>query len=785
MFPAQTANTTTTPAADNVQVTNATWNGANIVVTATNTDGCTALTAIYNGNNQAFTGSTTCTATFGAGVVYSSAVPTLSVTTTNTSGLNVTGYRITDSTIFIGHNDNDGRMSWATECQSCHGTGSTSTSAPKGMIVTGVHAGNCAFCHQGGVGGAALIGSATNASGAKPYVCTACHLGYFDAHARAATANHDLLERATDLSVGAACDTCHRRGGTTSANPLFTNTWTGTDGILALHQGGCGQCHNSTRTTAIGGSYTSINDVIMIGITVACLDCHADRTVSHAGHAPTDFVWDGTCNTCHTGTSIVADVHKGKCGDCHMNPAGGGSRRAGTDGSALLGDASGLKRTATCLTCHPAGTYATGGIHHDTPTAATNNCTTCHTASNHTNIVNATGTTCITCHTATAGTTAGTPVNMANGKIHDACRTCHTFDANLKGVLVAATGVRGVTAMPAGGTGTNDGGGLCTACHTTTSPSIHHGNAHALIGECEFCHSDPRNLVGGTNFQDTAPGGGIPTHLPCEECHVTPKRGATANGWTASAGQMTIYAYNEGGTHSTTDYSTDFVRTVAHSGGHIISNTVGQINNWGICFSCHGGTAVRVNQFHAKATGITATNLSCGTAGTSRYAPGREATNTMANFDFFASSFRPASTRPGGSGSCKQAAEWTNAVKYGSTIFTATDLVVPDPWSTATNTVPMFPAQTAITTTTPSADDVKVVSAIWNGTNIVVTATNTGGCGILTATYDGNNQSFTGTGTCTATFGTGVIYSSSVPTLNVTTTNAEGLNVTGYRISTP
>jgi len=796
MFPAQTAKTTTTPSADNVKVTAATWNGTNIVVTATNTSGCTALTAVYNGNNQAFSGTGTCTATFGTGVVYTSTVPTLNVTTTNPEGLGVTGYRIKDQTVSTSaHTEGDGTFSWVTACQSCHGTASTSTAAPHGEIIADVHSGDCAKCHQGGVGGAALIGSASRATvGAKPHACTECHTGYFDAHTHGTGSTHDVLMRGTDLSGTAACNTCHKRGGTTSANPLFTNAWSGTDGILALHQLGCTECHNSARTTNVSGSYTSVNDVIMRGTTVGCLDCHSDRSSGHGNHTATDFVRDASCNTtCHPGTNIVVDVHKNKCGDCHVNPAGGGTRRAGSNGSALLGDASGLHRLATCLTCHPVVTYPTGGIHHDTPSAATNNCTTvCHVAVNHTAMVSGTGLTCINCHTATAGTASGAPVSMTDGKVHDACRTCHTFDGNLKGVLVAPTNKRGVTAMPAGGTASNDGGGLCTVCHTATAASMHHGNAHAVIGECEWCHTDPRvnGTPDGTNFKEVQPAGGIPTHLPCEECHVTPKRGTTANGWTATAGQMTIYAYNEGSQHSTTIYSADFSRTVAHSGGHVISNTVGKINNWGICFSCHDGSgaagkAIRVNHFHAKPTSITATNNSCGTTGTSRYAPGREATNTMASFDFFASTFRPASTRPGGSGSCNQTAEWTNAVKYGSSIFTATDLVVPDPWSTATNTLPMFPAQTANTTTTPSADNVKVTAATWNGTNIVVTATNTSGCTALTAVYNGNNQAFSGTGTCTATFGTGVVYTSSVPTLNVTTTNAEGLGVTGYRISTP
>jgi hypothetical protein len=681
------------------------------------------------------------------------------------------------------HAEGDGSFTWDSSCQSCHGVGSASVNAPQGEIIAGVHNDNCAYCHQGGVGGGVLIGSATNATvGVKPHPCSECHLGYFTAHLRGTS--HVVTMKGTDIANGAACNTCHRRAGTTSANPLFTNTWSGTDGILALHQLGCTECHDSTRTTNVKAPYTSVSDVILSAAGAGCLDCHADREAGHASHYANDFVWAGTCNTCHTGSNIMATVHKANCGLCHVNPAGGGARKSGTDGNALLGDASGLHRLATCLTCHPTATYPANKIHHDTRSAANNDCTTCHTASNHAAMVNATGTTCVTCHTLTAGTASGAPVSMSDGKVHDTCRTCHTFYANLKGVLVAATNKRGVTTMPVGGTATNDGGGLCTACHTTTSASIHHGNAHAAIGECEWCHTDPRHVSGGSaSFLETAPAGGIPTHLPCEECHVTPKLGATANGWTATAGQMTIYAFNEGGSHSTTDYTTDFTRTVAHSGGHVITNTVGKINNWGICFSCHGsGTAAQVNHFHAKPTAITATNLSCGTTGNLRYAPGREAQNTMANFDFFASTFRPASTRPGGSGSCKVAGDWTGAVKYGSTMFTASDLVVPDPWSTVTNTLPMFPAQTANTTTTPAADDVKVVSATWNGTNIVVTATNTSGCAALTATYNGNNQVFSGTGTCTASFAGSVLYTTSVTTLNVTTSNTEGVSVNGYRI---
>ncbi|MDP2105423.1 MAG: hypothetical protein Q8J76_05455, partial [Desulfobulbaceae bacterium] len=517
-----------------------------------------------------------------------------------------------------GHNEGDGTFGWISSCQTCHGPGGASVAAPKGEIMAGVHSNNCAKCHQGGAPGATLIGSAANAIGhLKPHTCTDCHKAGFNGHSHGGT--HDLLMGPADIvNNGASCNECHMRGGTTSTNPLFTNTWDGVDGILALHKGSCVLCHNSTRTENLSGTYASVSDVIRLHTaTVRCLDCHADRAETHSSHPAEDFTWSGTCNACHSGANIAVNVHKGKCGLCHVNVNGGGVKRAGKDGSALLAEALPDPRTASCLTCHPVATYRTSGIHHDTRTAASNDCQICHKAINHSTLVTNV-TSCSNCHSNTAGTTTGMPVDVANGRVHDSCLTCHTFNATtLAGQLVAPTGKKGVSAM---------GTGSCTICHTNTT-TMHHNNNHSKIGECEYCHADPRNRPGGTNFQETTPSGGLPTHLPCEECHVKPKRGAIVNGWTATAGQMTIYAFNEGGTHSTTDYSSDFTRTVAHSGTHVIGNTVGQINNWGICFSCHDGSggagkAGRVNIFHAKPTTYVANRNSCGSSGTARYAPG-------------------------------------------------------------------------------------------------------------------------------------------------------------------
>jgi hypothetical protein len=668
--------------------------------------------------------------------------------------------------------DHNGDLDWTASCQSCHGAASTSSAAPQGEILAGVHGNDCGFCHLNGIGGNTLIGSATFAMvGVTPHLCTECHPGGFNGHSHGSGSNHDVLLRPWDLNQGAACNTCHRRGGTTSANPLFTNTWSGTDGILALHQGSCALCHTSTRTTDVAPGYSSVQDIIIGKVQVGCLDCHATHLNPH------DFAWDGGCNSCHSGVDIVMNVHNGNCATCHLNPMGGGTRLSGRDGNALMATTG----PDTCLTCHPTAIYPANWIHHDTNTAVNNNCATCHPAVDHSTKVQPVAT-CSPCHPLTTGTATGMPVDMANSRVHDSCLTCHTINTTtLAGQLIAPTGKRGVTAMAVSGT--------CTTCHTVAAATIHHtDNKHALIGECEYCHNDPRNMAGGTFFQETPPSGGIPTHLPCEECHVKPKRGTTVNGWTAATGQMTIYAFNEGGSHSTTNYSANFTRTTAHSGGHVIANTVGQINNWGVCFSCHDGSgapghAVRVNHFHAKPTALTATNLSCGTSGTAAFAPGREARNTIGNFDFFASTFRPASTRPGGSGSCKQTSDWTNSIKYGSTNFTATDTTIPDPWGSGTTVIPVFPVQPLNITTTPAADNVKVLTATWNGSNIVVTATNTNGCVALTATYNGSNQGFTGTSTCTATFAGTVVFTTSAPTVSVTTSNADGLGVNGFRIN--
>jgi hypothetical protein len=67
----------------------------------------------------------------------------------------------------------------------------------------------------------------------------------------------------TDVSGTQACNECHVLGGT-----LFGDNWDGSDDIASLHSGGCGMCHNETRTSDVDAAYPGgVPDVIANGIT--------------------------------------------------------------------------------------------------------------------------------------------------------------------------------------------------------------------------------------------------------------------------------------------------------------------------------------------------------------------------------------------------------------------------------------------------------------------------------------------------------------------------------------
>ena len=688
-------------------------------------------------------------------------------------------------------------------CTGCH----TATTAP--FVGTGeVHSPKgCATCHNPD---GSLAGDATGRTTGNE--CNTCHSTYFPGHLTHSTTNHDTATRtfamrSTDLSYGQACNGCHRRGGPSSSNPLFTNTWGGTDGIYALHQLGCTECHDSTRTVNLKPGYATVQAIIMDPnlTAVGCLDCHQDRANPHS-HPATDFVWGGVCNQCHSGTDIVLDVHGDNCGLCHVNPLGGGARRAGVKGDATL---AGTANTASCIVCHDPTKFPTGGIHHDSNSAVNNNCVRCHdgltfpshAAPDHsTFVVNVAP--CSNCHVATAGSISGTPISTTDPMIHNACRTCHTFDANLKGILANFTNARGVN-----GTGSLPaGGGACTVCHTQTPVSaFHHDDNRMLVGQCEYCHTDPRPITSGQpapgdnlNGTLTGVGSNVPKHLACEECHVR---------WSGTAGNytMTINKYTR---TNYTDQSTPWASATVHTLTGLTSN---QINNYGICLGCHNGTttvggvvAPNVQVWHARPDRFGGSNWILGVPisrpsilGTARclsggdqahYAPGRSSSG-IGNLNFWYVSYH--STPRASIGPCN-----SSDLNVYNTPKTATPYIKAQvpwnmphsqdsvQWQTGLNySVPVFPQVTQATGASyPKPDYISIQGAFYDGTNITVTATHTlGACNTLTAAYGGTTAAMSGTGICTAALA-GSSYPTSGTTVNVTSSNTPSQAATGYQI---
>lgn len=720
-------------------------------------------------------------------------------------------------------------------CTACH----SATTAPF-VAIGQVHATNtCQTCHNTATNGA-LKGSAIgHAAGGE---CVTCHTTYtaFSVHTHTP---HLVSLQATDLAQaapGTSCSACHNDAG---AN---LSTWAS---IFIEHKSDCALCHNATRLTGNPSVPTeTVQNVIAANTNpTACLACHWSKKTpaTHGGHDATHFATtDAVCTVCHTvpASGVVVGIHKNNCLLCHTSASGGtGTTKVGANanGNALLGVGAAPHTGITCLTCHPATTYSITYIHHRSQYAANNDCVHCHTSStadlnalpNHSATVQTT-TACTTCHTGTFGSTTGMPVSLTDGAIHDSCRTCHAFDANYRGILVNFTnkkGVNGTGTLPNGGTiGGTNGGGACYVCHTvaTTTPTsatraiIHHASPRASVGQCEFCHADPR-----PSWSTTAPGdngtlAGLtqarPTQMACIDCHVA-----------FTGTNMTVTKYTRA---SYADFKADWTRSIQHT----IPMTGSRINNYGICLSCHmvGSTkvpaAAQISLWHAipsrfgatawtfynQAASATAgklqTRSSCNTTTSgdlAHFAAGRSKNATTATapqsliggFNIFAPNFGipPTDSVTGRSQSYRCDGSGKDRVSFNSKAFdtpaftrvlvptTVTAFVANSPitlLNTTTRSMPVFASIAPVTGAPPASDNVQVLSATPGTTTVAVVAStsNAGGCSTLTAVYGTSSVVMAGTSpSCTATV-TG--YPGNGTTLNVNTSNANGFNVTGYRI---
>jgi hypothetical protein len=209
-----------------------------------------------------------------------------------------------------------------------------------------------------------------------------------------------------------------------------------------------------------------------------------------------------------------------------------------------------------------------------------------------------------------------------------------------------------------------------------------------------------------------------------------------------------------------------------------------QINSYGICLGCHDGVKQsKVAVWHARPDRFGGVNWGkdCTKA---VYAAGRSSSG-IGRFNIFDAKFKGQKDDPGGQG-CN--GEFTTYAPPGSGLPAFIQITVPqvsnnNGMATPYN-VPIF-AQAAQATPGVSgqtADTVEVTGAVYNGSTIVVTATSSGACNALTASYGAVTSVMSGTTTCTATL-MYIAYPAGGTTVDVTTSNPAGTDVHGYPIT--
>lgn len=594
--------------------------------------------------------------------------------------------------------------------------------------------------------------------------CSACH--------RSETGFKPSGGPHTFLGESAACVLCHQSGD-----------------ILGVHYNKCQNCHTSPPALANPDDKPLVVQIVR----GTCLDCHgtgvhnSETAHDHRNALP-------LCASCHSIDSQVAidTLHK-KCDTCHVYT---GSKLSVSEVAAAISTGKGLDGTdINCQTCH---SVSVSLIHHSTAKAANNKCISCHASVNHSSMVKDSAVpVCLGCHTGTAGTETGIPINPADPKIHFSCRTCHTFDSEKRGILVNFTnrkGVNGNGQLPDGGTiGGSDGGGVCSGCHTESPQIFHHRNPHVAIGECEKCHIDPRPSRGNYQPGDNGGTSQYPTQLACRGCHVN----------FAADGVMTVKKYTR---TNYNDLSTPWSQVTQHTIPGVIQ---GQINNYGICFSCHGeGTATKVRVFHGRPDQHDTNNSwALGSKNWRRrgeslgldqahYAAGRGSSGIGA-FNYFSASYEamlgnglPTNDRPPNFDQFFQ--NWYTSYSsprnllYPYKSYWSAPYIIPIQ-ATALNaytygSVIVLPAVTTQTIAGAVADSVTVDHAVYDGADLIVIARNIDGCNALTASYGGTNLSMFGSVNCTAIF-TQANYPEDGTTVNVTTANDAGIHVVGYPIA--
>ena len=412
-----------------------------------------------------------------------------------------TGAASVGATTFAG-----GRMVHAgisSGCAQCHGPSITSASfygvTPKtnaGLVPPHIPAGtNCEACHSNAIpampipaAGAGSVGGTTFANGQMSHAgitggCAACHGPGIGASSFFGISAIVVMPPTTPAGPNAhipsstACENCHQ--GSTPA------------GLLPA---------NATRSAPGSAFATPVptSGQIHAGVTGGCNACH-DTGASWMGMSnypisPATFVMGGRYTGFHTrptasaSTFSVADpAHpaSGDCSQCH-------SSTSYFDGAVKPANHIPTAATAQCTACHTTGDFSTlptlANIHANAP-STTSNCAQCHGAAAPSFAIPARGFSVV-----------GLPSNHIPTSA--SCEACHVGAGSSVPTLPVPNGARfSGSAMSHAGITAN-----CAACH---GPGI---GASTFAGITGIVAMPPTSPMGA--------GSHIPSSSSCESCHL-------------------------------------------------------------------------------------------------------------------------------------------------------------------------------------------------------------------------------------------------------------------------
>ena len=336
----------------------------------------------------------------------------------------------------------------------------------------------------------------------------------------------------------------------------------------------CSDCHNPNSGALVGSAAGREGHVVNM-----CIDCHGgpSRFLSHLHHENLNKV------SYDNGVNDTSQPGQQGCQDCHGSGPQGGpySLASWTD---IL-----LEHNNSCYTCHDYANEPSVGD--NTPPLANVQAAIANPGS---------GVTCATCHIPKVPDGSHGSHGAADFVRTANCTTaCHPAPDGIAQMHVDLAGDCGSChESPAGG-GTLRSGALgqttassCADCHGSSDPStVHHGGSSAQAGDCTTCHTDPRVSQGERQIQA----------LACSVCHVR------LNGSTMEIVAITIG--KEGGAGNGADSGNTYTPITTGNGfssNHTFPDSGGTINNYGVCFECHGHTgktgytsAPRMFPYHA------------------------------------------------------------------------------------------------------------------------------------------------------------------------------------------